>query len=112
LRLLRLVVSLLRNVWRKEGVAALGLSHDRVVGVSEAVDRLFGVAHDEEASALRQGVLEKGEKVVPLNEGGVLEFVNQEVIDCLADPEIDVRNDFLVKVSARFLLMSSMNTFP
>ena len=48
-----------------------------------------------------QGVLDQREEVVPLQGGGVLELVHEEVPDALTDAEVDVGNDLRGDVAGK-----------
>ena len=63
------------------------------VAAPPAVDRLLDVAHDQHRGrlALRHGVLQQGQEILPLLHGGVLEFVDHEVFEAVADLLVDER---------------------
>ena len=88
-------MSISATVCRAEGngFSVSSSPHDRRVGLAEAVDGLLGVADDEEAAALGEGVLHQGEEIPPLDRRGVLELVDEVVEDPLADAEVDVGHD-------------------
>ena len=66
---------------------------DFPVAAPPAVDRLLDVAHDQHRGrlALRHGVLQQGQEVLPLLDGGVLKFVDHEVFEAVADLLVDER---------------------
>ena len=80
------------------------IPHDPVIGVAEAVDRLLGVADEKEAPAFSQGFLDERFEVPPLDGRGVLEFVDQIMIDAVPEPEIDVGHDPFVDVAEQLLV--------
>ena len=56
-----------------------------VIPVAPAVNRLLRIAHDQTASAHRQHVSDELHEVVPLGDGRVLEFVDEDVLVARAD---------------------------
>ena len=59
------------------------------VGVPEAIDALFHVAHDQVLLALRQALLHEGAEVAPLHPAGVLKLVDHVMVDLRAGFLID-----------------------
>ena len=75
---------------------------DELPGVSAppAVDGLFGIAYDEPAAVLSQLVVHQGADVVPLEGGGVLEFVDKVMLVAFAQFFVDERDGLLTQVPA------------
>ena len=72
----------------------LGLAvEDFPVAAPPAVDRLLDVAHDQHRGLLRlrHGVLQQGQEVFPLLQGGVLEFVDHKTLETVAHLLVDER---------------------
>ncbi len=70
-----------RHVFRSQSVAGLFMQ-DAPVAAPPAVDRLLDVAYDEYRGllALRHGVFQQGQEVLPFAHRGVLEFVYHEAV--------------------------------
>ena len=59
------------------------------ITLTEAVDCLLAVAHHKRLTALRQTVVEQRYKIVPLQDRGILELINQEMPVAIAETLVD-----------------------
>ena len=66
---------------------------DAPVAAAPAVDRLLDVAHDQHRGlcGLRHGVLQQRQEILPLLDRGVLELVDHEAFETVADLFVDER---------------------
>ena len=73
-----------------EGVVDMGEGDElRDIALSEAVDGLFAVADDEGGVSGGDTVFEEGDEILPLEAGGVLEFIDKIIVIVVADALVD-----------------------
>ena len=89
---------------RRKGIDRFESFHDHIISISKSIDGLLGVTHGKETSALGQGVLDEGKEVGPLDGGGILEFIDQIMVDRIPYPEVDIRYDFMIEIVRKFLV--------
>ena len=89
---------------RGKGIFRFESLHDPVIRIPESVDGLLRVTDGKEAPPLGKGVLDEGKEITPLDGRGILEFVNQIVVDRLPYPEIDIRDDFMIEIVRKLLV--------
>jgi hypothetical protein len=76
--------------------AELEVPHDLVIGVPEALDRLFRVPDEKKTPALAQRFLDERLEGGPLHRGRVLELIDEVMENPVAETDIDVGNNALV----------------
>jgi hypothetical protein len=98
----------------RKRVARFEFLHDPIICISEAIDRLLGIAHGKETSSLGKGILDEGKEIGPLNGRGVLEFIDQVVVDRLPNPKVDIGHDFMIEVVRKLFVdvMDEDGAFP
>jgi len=77
------------------------VNHDFVICFPEAINSLLGVANDEQTSTLGKGIIDQWYQILPLNGGGILKLVNQEMVNLATEAKIDVGHHAGLKISSQ-----------